>query len=206
MKDIRAKAVLAWGIVICGMILSAGCAGKRQTVQTKPEVVSAETGLNVKLEQVERENERLKKQVETLSGLPSGKRAEALYKIQTIRIGNYTNIYKEEEEGEKEKLVVYVSPIDETGDAVKAAGAADIELWDLSKSGGEAMLGQWKIEPNELKKMWYSSFMSSGYRFSFDVTGIVKDYKAGTPGLTVKVNFIDYLSGRTFSEQKVIKP
>ena len=116
MKDIRAKAVLAWGIVICGMILSAGCAGKRQTVQTKPEVVSAETGLNVKLEQVERENERLKKQVETLSGLPSGKRAEALYKIQTIRIGNYTNIYKEDEEGEKEKLVVYVSPIDETGD------------------------------------------------------------------------------------------
>jgi hypothetical protein len=54
--------------------------------------------------------------------------------------------------------------------------------------------------------MWYNSLMSSKYRLSFDVSGIVKDYKAGTPGLTVKVNFIDYLSGRTFTEQKVIKP
>jgi hypothetical protein len=207
-KSTRAQVVLAWGFVICATVFVIGCGAKRRArdAAARPAVAMEETGLRSKLEQVERENERLKKQNEMLSELPGEKRAGAVYKVQAVRIGNYTNIYKEEEDGEKEKLIVYVSPIDETGDAVKAAGEVKIQLWDLSKKENNAQLGQWTVGPNELKKMWYNSLMSSKYRLSFDVSGIVKDYKAGTPGLTVKVNFIDYLSGRTFTEQKVIKP
>ncbi len=197
---------MAWGFVICAMVFSFGCGEKRQPTATKKELISRETELKGQLEQAERENEQLKKQVETLSGLPSGKRAEAAYKVQTIRIGNYTNIYDENEDGKKETLIVYVSPIDETGDAVKAAGEVNIQLWDLSKGGENAQLGQWTVEPNDLKKKLYSSVMSSRYRFTFDVSGVVKNYDAGSEGLTVRVNFVDYLSGRTFTEQKVIKP
>jgi len=204
-RENRGLSIVFW-IVICAIVSAGGCGGKRQSPATKKELISRETELKTRVEQVERENEVLKKQIETLSVLPSGKRAEGVYKVQTIGIGNYTNIYDEDKDGKKETLIVYVSPTDETGDAVKATGEVNIQLWDLSKSGGEAMLGQWTIEPNELKKKWYSSMMSSRYRFTFDVSGVVEDYKAGRPGLTVRVNFVDYLSGRTFSEQKVIKP
>jgi hypothetical protein len=202
----RAQVILIWVFVICAVVLAGGCGHKRAPATTKKELISRETELKIKLELVERENEQLKKQIETLSGLPSGKRAETVYKLQTIRIGNYTNIYDEDKNGTRETLIVYVSPTDETGDSVKAAGEVNIQLWDLSKSSGEAMLSQWTIEPNELKTKWYSSVMSSRYRFTFDVSGVVKDYKPPKAGLTVKVNFTDYLSGRTFSEQKFIKP
>jgi hypothetical protein len=206
MKKTRAQVIAVYGFVICAMLIAGGCGGRNRARETGQKVVSEETLLKGRLERAEKENERLKKQVETLSELPLGKRAEAAYKVQTVRIGNYTNIYDENEDGKKETLIVYVSPIDETGDAVKAAGEVNIQLWDLSKSGNEALLAQWTLEPNELKKKWYSSMMSSKYRFTFDVGEVVKNYDAGSEGLTVRVNFVDYLSGRTFTEQKVIKP
>jgi hypothetical protein len=143
-KSTRAQVVLAWGFVICATVFVIGCGAKRRArdAAARPAVAMEETGLRSKLEQVERENERLKKQNEMLSELPGEKRAGAVYKVQAVRIGNYTNIYKEEEDGEKEKLIVYVSPIDETGDAVKAAGEVKIQLWDLSKKENNAQLGQ----------------------------------------------------------------
>jgi hypothetical protein len=98
---------------------------------------------------------------------------------------------------------VYVVPVDETGDDIKAAGAADVQLWDLNKKESEALLGQWQIEPNELKKLWLDSFLGGSYRLVFDVSQIVT--KVEKP-LTVKVNFTDYLSGKTFTEEFVIKP
>jgi hypothetical protein len=208
-KITRAQVLIACGVVICVMVLAVGCGAKRrarEAAAVRPATASEETGMRSRMEQAEKENAQLKKQVETLGALPGGKRAEAVYKIQRIEIGNYTNIYKEEEDGNKEKLIVYVSPIDETGDSVKAAGEVKIQLWDLSKKENNALLGEWTVEPNELKKMWYNSLISSKYRLSFDVSGVVKNYKAGSAELTVKVNFVDYLSGRTFSEQKVIKP
>jgi hypothetical protein len=103
----------------------------------------------------------------------------------------------------KKKLVVYVEPIDETGDAVKAGGTIEVQLWDLNKKESEARLAQWQVEPNEIKKLWLGGMFSSGYRLSFDVAGIVDKFDRP---LTVKVNFTDYLSGMTFTEQFVIRP
>jgi hypothetical protein len=126
--------------------------------------------------------------------------------LQALKIGRYTNIYEEDGNsgtpGNK-KLIVYVVPVDETGDDIKAAGAADVQLWDLNKKESEALLGQWQIEPNELKKLWLDSFLGGSYRLVFDVSQIVT--KVEKP-LTVKVNFTDYLSGKTFTEEFVIKP
>ena len=45
--------------------------------------------------------------------------------------------------------------------------------------------------------------LSSGYRLSFDAAGIVDKFDKP---LTVKVNFTDYLSGMTFTEQFILRP
>ena len=88
--------------------------------------------------------------------------------------------------------MVYVEPIDETGDTVKAGGAIDVQLWDLNKKENEARLAQWQIEPNELKTLWLGGMLSSSYRLSFDAAAIVDKFDKP---LTVKVNFTDYLVG-----------
>jgi hypothetical protein len=78
----------------------------------------------------------------------------------------------------------------------------DVQLWDLNKTNGQAMLRQWKVEASELKDLWFATLITINYRLTFDVTDIVENLEEP---LTVKVNFTDYLTGKVFKEQKVIK-
>jgi hypothetical protein len=155
------------------------------------------------IEQSEAEAEQLKKQIQILSDLPPEARFENLYHLQRTKITRYTNLYDKDKDGKKEKLIVYIQPIDEEGDIVKATGAVDVQLWDLNKENGQALLGQWQVKPDELKKLWFATLITINYRLTFDVADkVTGDEEA----LTVKVTFTDYLTGKVFTEQKVIKP
>ncbi len=187
-------------------------AGCENTGAAKPKtspqqtLASQNAALKTQLEQTQAQNAQLLKQSESLSKLPGEKRADAIYHLKSVKIGSYTNFYdanKTPGATGKKNLVVYVQPIDETGDTVKAGGAIEVQLWDLNKKENEARLTQWQVEPNELKTLWLSGMLSSGYRLSFDAAGIVDKFDKP---LTVKVNFTDYLSGMTFTEQFIIRP
>lgn len=183
-----------------------GTAGKPTSSQQVQQLTSQNTELQNQLEQTQVENAQLLKQAESLSKLPGDKRADAIYHLKSVKIGRFTNFYDDDKTPGatgKKKLVVYVEPIDETGDIVKAGGAVEVQLWDLNKKENEARLAQWQVEPNELKTLWLGGMFSSSYRLSFDAAGIVDKFDKP---LTVKVNFTDYLSGMTFTEQFIIRP
>jgi hypothetical protein len=194
--------VLAGAIVSFAIAFVIGC-GEKGPVEVRREAVSQEAMLKSRAEQAEKEKEQLKKQVETLSQLPVGKRAEAVYSLKEVKIGRFTNLYDEDKNGTKETLIVYVQPIDETGDVIKAAGAAEVQLWDLNKSNGEALLSKWSVEPNELKTKWFDSLAMTGYRLTYAASSLVGKFDRP---LTVKITFTDYLSGKVFTDQKAIKP
>jgi len=159
--------------------------------------------LQEQIAQVEAEKEQLEKQKKVLSGLPDNVKGENLYRLEQIKITKYTNLYDKDEDGKKEKLIVYIQPIDADGDLIKAAGEVEVELWDLNNEAGEAKLGAWQVKPGELKKLWFATLMTTNYRLTFNIAGKVKD---PTEPLTVKVEFTDYLTGKVFKEQKQIKP
>jgi hypothetical protein len=97
---------------------------------------------------------------------------------------------------------VYIQPIDKDGDLVKWPGAAGVELWDLGKEPGQALLGRWQVEGEQMNELWFS-VLATNYRLTFDLAEKISEYKEP---LTVKVTFTDHLSGRVFKEQKTIKP
>jgi hypothetical protein len=137
-----------------------------------------------------------------LSGLPENVKLENLNRLENIKIGRYTGFFDKNDDGRKEKLIIYLQPTDKQGDALKATGIAEVQLWDLNKTNGQAMLGQWKIEQDELKKLWFETLVSNYYRLTFDIADIIENIEEP---LTVKVTFTDYLTGKVFNEQKVIK-
>ena len=197
-------------VSLVSLVFAFGCdggtAGKPTSSQQIQQLTAEKTELKNQLEQTQAENNQLKKQAESLSKLPGDKRVDAIYHIKAVKIDNYTNFYDDDKTPGatgKKKLVVYVAPIDETGDHVKAGGTLEVQLWDLNKKENEARLAQWQIEPNELKMFWLAGIFSSNYRLSFDMDGIVDKFDKP---LTLKVNFTDYLSGATFTEQYVIRP
>jgi len=185
----------------------AGCENansiKTPLVEQIGNLTEQKTQLEDQLEQTRAENKQLKKQMHVLSGLPEQVKGENLYRLGKIVIGGYTGFFDKDKDGEKEKLIVYIQPIDEEGDIVKATGAVDVQLWDLNKEEGQALLGQWRVEPGELKKLWFATLININYKLTFDIADKVKSFDEP---LTVKLTFTDYLSGKVFKEQKVIKP
>jgi hypothetical protein len=201
---------LLFVITSFSLTLAIGCSSEpaKKSAEEKQiqKLTEEKTDLQNQLERLRAENSQLLKQEETLSKLPGQNRAEGIYHVKSLKIGSYTNIYDDDKPpgaAGKKKLVVYVEPIDETGDVIKAGGTIEVQLWDLSKKENEARLALWQVSPEELKKLWLSGIFSSGYRLSFDVAGIVDKFDRP---LTVKVNFTDYLWGRQFTEQFIIKP
>jgi len=189
-------------------ILLAGCQDTRerdslaaqveQLTQEKPQ-------LQRQIEQAEAQNKQLKEQVQVLAALPENVKLENLRLLASIKIGRYSGFYDKDKDGRKEKLIVYVQPLDEEGDKIKAAGDVDVQLWDLSKSESGALLGQWHVTPGELKKLWFDTLLTINYRLSFDLPASIDPAALAGDSLTVKVTFTDYLTGRVLTEQKAIK-
>ncbi len=195
-------------LLLCSWaLITAGCeetGGQKPSLNERLYLLEQEkTQLARQVEQSETEKEQLKKQIQVLSDLQPQVEPEDIYNLQRIKITRYTNFYDKDKDGKKEKLIVYIKPLDANGDIIKAAGAVDVQLWDLNKAEGEALLGQWHVKPDELKKLWFATILIINYRLTFDVTGIVDKFDEP---LTVKVTFTDYLSGKVFKEQRVIKP
>jgi len=190
------------------MYLVAGCENansiRTPLVEQVGNLTEQKKQLENQLEQTRAENKQLTKQMHVLSGLPEEVKGENVYRLEKIKIGKYTGFFDKDDEGTKEKLIVYIQPIDEEGDIIKATGAVDVQLWDLdSPEANQALLGQWHVEPDELKKLWFATLVTINYRLTFDIADKVKSFDEP---LTVKVTFTDYLSGKVFKEQKVIKP
>jgi len=182
--------------------------GCQQSNENKPllskidQLTQEKARLEKDLAQSDSEKEQLKQQVQSLSGLPRGVRLDNLYRLQRVKIHRYTNVLDEDKDGKMEKLVVYLQPIDDQGDIIKAAGAVSVQLWDLNQTSGEALLGQWSVKVEDLKKRWVT-FLVTNYRLRFDLAETIERLEKP---LTVKVAFTDYLSGKVFNEQRVIEP
>lgn len=203
MKNSKAKSVAVLvGVCLLGFVV--GCEnGNKSSVTEQMDALRAERAqLTYDLEQAKSQNEQLERQIEVLSGLPEDK-LEGLYEVQAVKVTRYTNLYDKDKDGEYEKLIVYIQLIDEEGDIVKAAGAVDVQLWDLNREQDKALVGSWHVGPQELKELWFATVLIINYRLTFDVADKIEQFKEP---LTVKVTFTDYLTGRVFKEQRVIKP
>jgi hypothetical protein len=185
--------------------LLAGCgigSARKPPLEMKVEALQQEKAqLARSAEQCQVENEQLRQQIKALAALPKD-RSENPYTLTSVRLTRFTGFYDTDKDGKREKLLVYVQPIDESGDVIKAAGIMNVELWNLNKPGDQAVVGRWQIQMAELRKLWVNAIVSN-YRLPFDVS-VTPELL--TQPLTIKITFTDYLSGEIFRDQQVIPP
>ncbi len=186
-------------------ILPVGCnhGSNRKMLLDRIERLSNQNSeLEQKIDQTESEKEQLKEQVRTLSGLSEEVRLSNLNQVKTVKIGSLTNLYDTDNDGKYDSLIVYIQPVDEYGDRIKVSGSVDVQLWDLNKPEDQSLIGQWHADPEMLKKHWVELLVIN-FRLTFELNEQIESY---SEPLTVKIKFTDYMTGRIFNEQKIIKP
>ena len=191
-------------LCICSILFFAGCEGKQKIKPAgdKAQALSQKEAKDANSpRKLAAEIEQLKKQLEGLMGINKQARIDAISTITSIDVTSRSNLYDKNDDKKKEKLVVYLRPIDDMGDCIKAAGAAEVQLWNLSAEPNEALLKSWEIGPEELKKTWSGSLLTSYYKLQFDVNDIPGGKEKD---LTLKVQFTDYLTGKVLKAQRVI--
>ncbi|MCP4454902.1 MAG: hypothetical protein GY809_25875, partial [Planctomycetes bacterium] len=177
-------------------------------VETPPQAVTASQDPCVPapnaptLESIQLENEQLRQQVLALSNLPEGIGVGDLYHVVDVQLTRFTGLYDDDKDGQIDHLSVYLRPVDADGDVVKAAGHVTVQLWDLSGENTEALLSEWKISSEDLRKEWFSSLMTVNYRLRFPLQAQWADPALS---LTVRVLFKDYLTGEELTSQKPVK-
>lgn len=205
--------LLRTGLCLCGCILLlAGCQEKAKTAKSKPLVGTKQAVSEISLKgenaRLKEQNQQLKEQLETLAGINRPARIEAISTITAIELTSRCGIYDKSSDDsnsteKKKMLMVYLRPIDDMGDCIKAAGAVKIELWNLDAKPNEALLKSWEIEPKDLRKKWSGSLLTSYYKLPFDVHSILTGKEKE---LTLKAEFTDYLTGKILKGQQVVKP
>ena len=198
-------------MLLCSCVLAVfviGCeipdSPKKTLSEQIEELRDDKSRLTRQIEQSKSKNKDLQKQINTLHDLTGEIELEELYNVQRIKITKHSNFHDKDKDkdGNKETLIIYIQPIDQDGDIVKAAGSVDVQLLELNEEQPQ-LLGQWHVGPVELRKLWFNALMMTNYRLTFDVSDKVQTFEEP---LTVNVTFTDYLTGKVFKEQKVIKP
>jgi len=158
-----------------------------------------------KTRQLEQDNSQLRqklarqdKQVETLLAL-GDKRLDYLFYVDSIELGRYSGGWDLDGENGQDGVKVFLVPHDQYGSAVKASGAATVQLYDLAAEEGETLIGEFHWPVEKLHETWSSGFMS--YHFTLDCPW--GNNPPTNKNLTVRVVFVDYLTGKTFQAQKV---
>ncbi len=97
-----------------------------------------------------------------------------------------------------EGLKVQVAPIDQTGQAIKAAGSFKIDAFDLAQAD-HPQIGHWEFTSEEAGKNFYSMLTLYTYVLPLPWQQLPKH-----KDITLRVTFNDRLTHRTFAAEKVV--
>ncbi len=185
---------------LVGLMSLAGCAVKTEEVQ---ELQRDKLDLQRQLRQAEgtisEQQKTLRQkdeQISTLSGL-GPEQLKVLFTVEKIDLGRYTGGTNLDKKGPDDGVRVYLIPQDQSGRTVTAAGRVEIDVFDLARKE-ESLLMSYSFTAAEAKDQWRSGGFANHYSF----TCPWKDKEPLGEEITIRVKFVDYLSGRSFAATK----
>jgi hypothetical protein len=197
---IRSGAALA---VVLVSLLASGCGAIDPTIPFRRQLIEA----NSRIDHVEADNlelhaqlARQDEQVRTLQALGEGKRIEKLYTVKRIELGDRSGGVSLDEKTGDSGVKVYIEPIDQYGSSIKAPGEVTVELYDLAAPPAENLVATSRFGVEEVGKKWVNGFLTQQYVFECPWGSNPPRHNQ----LTIRVKFVDYLTGQSFAEQKVV--
>ena len=195
----KLSAVLAGG----ALLWSVGCGSPNKVNIELRKQIQALQAENAKLRQEQAADNRviagLRDRQGTLSTFPSDRLAK-LFTTHGIQFGRLTggaNLHPDKPGDEG--IAVFVVPVDETGDKLKAAGSFDIDAFDLAEPHSP-FVGHWHFDVQQTRAAWSNVLIEYNYVLICPWQNVLPKH----PDLTVKVTFLDELTQTPLTAQRVI--
>ena len=145
--------------------------------------------------------ESQKKQIETLQGLGE-KRLDNIFTVAAVEISRNSGGIDTDTTPGQDAVVVFLKPLDTNGDVLKAAGDVKIQLFDLAQPQNQTLYAEFTYPAKDISQYWAGGMLSNQYTFRCR-------FPEGTapahPDINLRVTFTDYLTGQTFTAQKLLK-
>ncbi len=175
---------------------------------TKVELQKQVDDLRVTNDQLQREAEEHRASIEQLrtqvANLQSFKdpRGARLFEASGLEILSLSRGANYDDAPGDDGVTVHFRPLDNEGNVVTVGGQVVVQLVDSSVMGEPKVVGLLRIsEPDELRAAWHSKFLTNHYtlkcRFSAKLPPSVRQ-------IDVKVEFTDYLTGRSLHAERVV--
>jgi hypothetical protein len=187
---------------LLALLVVAGCP-QAQTTAASRELIEARDSLRqARQAELAMRDELARKdeQIAALQRLGPQKRLERLFTVNRIRLGPYCSGVDMDGKPGDDGVKAYIEPLDARGSAIKAAGEVSIQLYDLAAPPAETLIAACRFSPEDLANKWTTGLLSQ--HFSLECSW-GKNVPAHSQ-LTLRAVFTDYLTGRSFSDQKVV--
>ena len=187
-------------VLLVVLSISVGCANKDELLL---EAQSHNRELRQQLRQsqqrVESQEDTIRRQSEQINNLSKlgPERLEVLFRVAQIKLGRYSGGTELNKKPGDDGVRVYVIPQDEAGRTVTAAGSIEVNVFNLADKD-ESLLMSYSFSAVEAKKHWQSGGLANHYT----ITCPWKDKLPSGDEVTVRVKFIDYLTGQAFTATK----
>ena len=190
-----------YGLAAAGVLAGCNNNGASKNWQAETERLEREVKkLSDQLSVQEARLERQETQIANLTRLGPD-RLERLLRVGKIELpGPHAGDDDDGRPGD-DGVRVMIRPWDQDGDLLKVAADITIEIYDLGNPEGSQKIGTHEFTAEQARKEWYSRFATGHYTLKCP-------WQKGPPAhtdLTVRVEFVDLLSGKTFNAQTVCK-
>ena len=184
--------------LMVGLSMAAGCGGgpSKANIELRKE----NQQLNAQVCDLNRRHEAdlatirgLQAQATTVPVLPEDQ-LDQLFTVAGLKFGGLTGGYHPDMNQTGDTMLkVYVVPIDEQGDKIKAAGSFHVDLFDLSLKTGNR-IGTWDFDLQQTRSDWNGSGLL--YTYVLDCPWQTVPVN---PKLTARITFTDGLTHRVFT-------
>ncbi|HEV8290538.1 MAG TPA: hypothetical protein VGP94_01380, partial [Tepidisphaeraceae bacterium] len=190
-----------WSLVILAVAVLSGCGPDKTNILLRKEKQQLQEQIADLQKQVDAARARiagLESEKGTLPTLPQ-ERLDKLITVQGIKLGRLTGGDPGDTPGAPDKgLKIYLTPVDETAEALKVTGAVEVDAFDLDVPG-DNRIGHWTFDPSALKSRWRSLGMLRAFVIECPWQKPPQHSK-----LAVKVTFRDELTGRVYDQIKEV--
>jgi hypothetical protein len=117
------------------------------------------------LSRIESHNQALLLELEALRGGSklTPEQAAQVFGVKRIVFGRGTGGFDNDGLPGDEALQVIIEPRDAADHTIKSPGALQIAVLEINFQGVKVPIGEWSVSPDELRKSWKQTLLSTGY-------------------------------------------